>query len=122
MLKGLVYTGNGLGQLFGALSQFGDISETGGYVQVGYKFTPNWSANAFYGLSKPDENDVIRWLGNGSTGLLKNRQGALSLTYSAGAYDLGVEYIYSKLDSTTNGLNRRTTSGNQVSLSGLYKF
>jgi hypothetical protein len=122
MLKGLVYTGNGLGQLFGALSQFGDINETGGYVQAGYKFTPNWTANLYAGMSKPNEDDVIRWLGNGSTGLLKNRQAAFSLTYSAGAYDLGVEYIYSKLDSTTNGINRTTTSGNQVSLNGMYKF
>ncbi|KRF01165.1 hypothetical protein ASG87_12195 [Frateuria sp. Soil773] len=122
MFKGLVYSGNGLGQIFGGLSQFGDIKETGGFVQAGYSFTPNWSLNAFYAMSKPKEGDVVRWLGNGSSGLLKNRQAALSLQYAAGAYELGVEWMYDKLDSTTNGENRRTTSGNQVSLSGLYKF
>lgn len=122
VFKGLVYTGTGLGQIFGALSQFGDIHETGGFLQAGYKFTPHWSVNAFYAQAKPDQNDVIEWRGQGSTGLLKNRQSALSLQYAAGAYELGVEMIHNKLDSTSTGINRITTSGNQVSLNGLYKF
>lgn len=120
--KGLVYTGNGLGQIFGGLSQFGDIKETGGFVQAGYNFTSNWSANAFYAISKPNKDDVVDWLGNGSSGLLKNRQAALSLQYAAGAYELGIEWMYDKLDSTPDGTSRRTTKGNQVSLSGLYHF
>lgn len=121
-LKGLVYTGNGLGQVFGAMSQFGDIKETGGFVQAGYNFTPNWSVNAFYGMVKPDRDDVVRWIGQGSTGMLKNRQAALSLQYAAGAYELGVEWLHDKLDTTTTGAVVRTTTGNQVSLNGLYKF
>lgn len=48
-------------------------------MQAGYKFTPNWSANAFYAYSKSDRNDVVRWLGHGSAGRLKNRQGAVNL-------------------------------------------
>ncbi|WP_266158773.1 hypothetical protein [Dyella silvatica] len=122
MFKGLLYTGNGLGEIFGAMAQFGDIKETGGFLQAGYKFTPNWSANAFYSFNKPNERDVIRWLENGATGLLKDRQAALSLQYAAGAYELGAEWIYDKLDSTTHGLNRKTTSGNQFSLNALYHF
>ncbi|HEX7817565.1 hypothetical protein [Dyella sp.] len=121
-LKGQIYTGNALGQQFGAESQFGDIQETGGFVQVGYNFTKNWSVNAFYGMVNPDRDDVVRWIGQGSTGMLKNRQSALSLQYAAGAYELGVEVMHDKLDSTTNGQVTRTTSGNQVSLNGLYKF
>ena len=120
--KALAYTGTGLGQIFGALAQFGDISERGGYVQAGYSFTPAWTVNAFYGISRPDRNDVIAWLGNGATGLLRNRQAALSLQYTGGAYELGVEWMYDKLDSTTNGSNRTTTSGNQLSLNALYHF
>jgi hypothetical protein len=120
--KGLVYTGNGLGQIFGSLAQFGDIKETGGFVQAGYSFTPNWSANAFYSVSKPKTNDVINWLGNGATGLLRNRQAALSLQYTGGAYELGVEWMYDKIDSTTDGSDRITTSGNQLSLNALYHF
>lgn len=61
-------------------------------------------------------------MGNGSTGLLRNRQAALSLQYTAGAYDLSAEWMHDKLDSTSNGVNRRTTTGNQVSLNALYHF
>ena len=122
VFKGLVYTGQGLGEIFGDLSQFGDIKDTGGYVQAGYNFTSHWSANAFYGMSKPNTDDVIRWLGNGSTGLLKSRQTALNLGYAAGAYELGVEWMYGRLESTTNGDNRTTTGGNQLSVSALYHF
>jgi len=120
--KGLVYTGNGLGQIFGAFAQFGDIRERGGFLQAGYNFTPEWSVNAFYGISKPDRDDVVAWLGNGATGLLRNRQAALSLQYATGAYELGVEWMYDKLDSTADGTNRITTSGNQLSLNALYHF
>jgi len=120
--KGLAYTGNGLGEIFGAMSQFGDIKETGGFVQAGYSFTPNWGLYAFYAYSKPNANDVIRWMGNGATGLLRNRQSALSLQYTAGSYDLSAEWMHDKLDSTSNGVNRKTTTGNQVSLNALYHF
>ncbi|MEI7035210.1 hypothetical protein [Fulvimonas yonginensis] len=122
MFKGLVYAGKGLGPIFGALAQFGDISERGGFVQAGYSFTPAWSLNAFYGISKPDREDVLAWLGNGATGRLRNRQAALSLQYAAGAYELGMEWMYDKLDITTDGTTRRTTSGNQLSLNALYHF
>ncbi|MDO1529446.1 hypothetical protein QMK61_11455 [Fulvimonas sp. R45] len=116
------YTGRGIGQLFGDLSQFGDIKDTGGYLQAGYSFTPNWILNALYATSKLNRNDVIRWMGHGSTGLLRSRQAGLNLEYAAGAYELGVEWLYGKLDTTSNGTDRKTTSGNQVSLSGLYHF
>ncbi len=122
VFKGLVYSGKGMGQIFGAIVQFGDIKETGGFLQAGYSFTPNWSANAFYGISKPKSQDVITWMGNGSSGRLKSRQAALALQYTSGAYDLGVEWIYDKLDSTSDGVNRKTTNGNQLNLSALYHF
>lgn len=124
MFKGNIYTGKGLGQAFGALVQFGDIQETGGYLQAGYKFTPNWSANAFYAASKPNRNDVVTWLGNGSAGRLKNSQAALNLIYTSGAYQLGAEYLYSTLDSTSAADTTITTStkGSQLSLSAKYNF
>jgi len=53
---------------------------------------------------------------------LRNRQTALSLQYAAGAYELGAEWIYDKLDYTTNGTDRKKLNGNQVSLNALYKF
>ncbi|MEO6801062.1 MAG: hypothetical protein ABI178_14085 [Rhodanobacter sp.] len=120
--KAAIYSGKGLGEIFGDLAQFGDIQESGGYAQAGYSFTPHWSANLFYGISKPDENDVIAWLGHGSAGRLESRQSALNLQYSSGAYDLGVEWMHAKLDSTSDGVDRKSTDGNQLSLSALYHF
>lgn len=120
--KGAAYTGKGLGQIFGAMSQFGDIQETGGYAQAGYSFTPNWSLYAFYAYNKPDKNDVVDWMGHGATGLLRNRQTALSLQYAAGSYELGMEWLHDRLDSTSNGVDRKSTSGNQISLNALYRF
>jgi hypothetical protein len=61
-------------------------------------------------------------MGNGATGLLRNRQTALSLQYAAGSYELGMEWLHDKLDSTSNGTDHKTTSGNQVSLNALYRF
>lgn len=122
VFKANAYTGKGLGEVFGDLSQFGDIKDTGGYLQAGYNFTPNWSLNAIYATSKLNKDDVIRWMGNGATGLLRSRQTGANLQYAAGAYALGVEWLYGRLESTTDGSNRKTTSGNQVSLSGMYKF
>ena len=46
----------------------------------------------------------------------------MSLQYTAGSYDLSVEWMHDKLDSTSNGADRKTTSGNQVSLNALYRF
>ena len=122
LFHGNLYSGKGMGQLFATMAQFGNIKETGGWLQAGYSFTPHWSANAFYGFSKSNTKDVIAWLGRGSVGRLKNRQTALNLQYSAGAYDIGIEWMYDTLDSTTTGLDRKRTSGNQVSLSALYHF
>ena len=121
MFKANLYTGRGLGEIFGDLVQFGDIQESGGYLQAGYRFTPHWSANAFYAYSKLNRNDVIRWLGAGPSGRLQNRQTALNLQYTTGAYDFGIEWLYDTLD-TVNGAGSKSTSGNQLSLSALYHF
>lgn len=118
-LKGFAYTGKGLGQNFGALSQFGDISETGGYAQVGYSFTKNWSVNAIYSMDKPDKQDVIAWGGT----LLRNRQTALNLIYANGPYKFGLEAMHDSLDRTADkGATTDTISGNQVSVSAQYTF
>lgn len=122
MFKGSWYTGKGIGQLFGSLTQFGDIKDTGGFVQAGYSFTPHWSTDVFYAVGKPNKNDVIAWMGHGSAGRLDNRQEAVSLNYTAGAYGFGLQWMNDKLQSTTNGTDRLTTTGNQLSLSGIYHF
>ncbi|WHZ18047.1 MAG: hypothetical protein OJF55_000196 [Rhodanobacteraceae bacterium] len=120
--KAAAYAGRGLGELFGGLSQFGDIQDRGGFVQAGYGFTPHWSGNVFYGISKPGARDVRRWMGNGATGLIESRQAAVNLEYAAGAYELGVEWMRDSLDWLAPNNATKSTSGNQLSLSALYRF
>jgi hypothetical protein len=119
---GTAYTGRGIGEIFGSQAQFGDIKDTGAYVQVGDHFTPNWSAYVFYGESKSNTDDVIRWMGHGAAGRLKSQQSALSLEYNYGPYAFGIEWMHAKLHTTTTGLDREMTSGNQLSLSAIYHF
>jgi hypothetical protein len=122
VFRGVGYTGKGIGEIFGDLSQFGDIKDKGGYVQGGYHFTPHWSFNLFYGLSTPSSHDVIRWTGNGATGLLKVDSYAANLEYTVGDYSFALEWIHAILDSTSNGTNRERTPSNQINLSAYYKF
>lgn len=120
-LKAYVFTGNGMGQNFGALSQFGDIFEIGGFAQVGYSFNKNWTLSAFYGTDRPDEDDVRAWRGT-AVGLLRNEQFALDLIYANGPYKFGIEAMHDKLDTTSDGVTTKTISGNQVSVSAQYSF
>jgi len=125
-LKGLIYSGKALGELFGSMSQFGNIDESGGYLQVGYNFTPKWSANAFYGMVRPNNHQVVQWTTTSATtgtALLRNNQSALSLQYASGNYELGVEWMYDSLRYQVGSTGQRqSTSGNQVSISALYRF
>jgi hypothetical protein len=123
IFKSAVYSGKAIGELFGDLSQFGDIKDKGGYLQAGYKFDPHWTLYGFASVSKPNEDDVLRWRAANTPGLLKNHQLAGSLQYTTGPFDFSVEWIHSNLDSTTaNGLGRQKTSGNEFTLNGMYRF
>ncbi len=122
VIGGAAYTGKGLGQLSGTLGQFGDIGETGGYLQTGYSFTPHWTLYATYAAISLNKQDVIDWMGYGSSGLIRNQQGALSLQYSAGPYAFALELMHDKLYYTTDGVDRANVSGNQASLSAFYEF
>ncbi len=123
VLTAAVYSGKGLGQVFGAMAQFGDIKETGGYVQGGYKFTPNWAAYVTYAADHPNEGDVVTWTGYGASGYIKSQQWAADLIYSNGPYGLGLEWMHAILDNTTDGgLTTTSTGGNQVSVSAIYHF
>jgi Alanine-zipper, major outer membrane lipoprotein len=124
--KGLIYSGKALGQIFGAMSQFGDINESGGFVQAGYNFTPKWSVWGFYSMVRPNNDQVVRWTTTSpiaGTAYLRDNQSALSLQYASGAYELSVEWLYDKLRYQVGSEgDRHNTEGNQVSLNGLYRF
>lgn len=126
--KGLIYAGRALGEIFGAMSQFGNIKEAGGFVQASYNFTPKWSVNGFYAAARPNREDVLAWTAPGTaaapgTALLRNNMSALSVQYASGNYELGVEWLYDDIRyQLKNSQSSHTTDGNQVSFSAMYKF
>ncbi|MGH8397202.1 MAG: hypothetical protein ACRETA_03005 [Gammaproteobacteria bacterium] len=127
MLKAAVYEGKALGQVFGAMAQFGDISETGGYVQGGYKFTHNWAGYITYATDHPNQGDVVTWTGNGASGRIRNQQYTADLIYTNGPYGFGFEWLHAILDSATGTIDGITTAtnstnGNQFSASAIYHF
>lgn len=130
LLQGNVYTSQGAGQQFTAISQFGvwrnssgdarPIQSTGGWAQVGYDFTPNWGLFGFYALDDPNDSDTVRALG--SAARLKNQIYNGMLRWKTGPYSLGLEWLHAKLESGANRHNPVKTKGNQVALSALYNF
>jgi len=122
-LQGNAYSGSAIGQQFGHITQFGDISGWGGWLQGSFKVGSNWSLNAFYGLDDPKDKDVIA-SGNNR---LKHEQMALSAIYTTGPYLFGVEWMNSDLKYQTTACNEFSCAtdnreGNQLSFSAWYKF
>ncbi len=117
LLHGNIYWGQGIGQQFGAITQFGDIASWGGWFQVGYNFTDRWSLYGFYGMEDPDNDDVLTWIGDG--GRMENTMYNLHLRYAVGPYWFGLEYLHDELKV---GPEEDKVKGNQFALSWLYKF
>ena len=131
-LAGNVYQGTAIGNQFGQITQFGDISGWGGWLQGSVKFTPQWSANLFYGMEKPDDGDVFDYIAT-PTGTAVNRARgenemiAASVMYSSGPYVFGIEWLNDKVTmagKNSSGLPVSDISyrGNQLSFSAWYKF
>jgi hypothetical protein len=122
MIQGNGYTGHAIGHQFGMLSQFGKIQSTGGWGQIGFDFTRNWSLFGFWGIEDPKDSDVF----NSANNRLKNEMYVGMLRWKAGPYALGFEFLYDKLTTgvrTPAGLVIETkTTGRQIALSGLYNF
>lgn len=120
------YAGKGLGENFGAMAQFGDISEWGGYAQFGYQFTPQWKLLAFYATVRPNQGDVVTWVapGGGTTAYLRNQQVAGDLLYADGPWGFGFEWLHAITRYTTvaGGGSSAATVGDQVSASAIYHF
>lgn len=130
-LAGNVYQGTAIGNQFGHITQFADISGWGGWLQGSLKFTPQWSANLFYGMEKPDSGDVFASIAPPGTGVARargeNEMIAASVVYSSGPYVFGVEWLNDKVTmagKTSAGLEASDISytGNQLSFSAWYKF
>jgi len=130
LIHGNVYTSQGAGQQFTAITQFGvwrnaagearGIQSTGGWIQAGYDFTPNWGLFGFYAIDDPNNSDTIRALA--SAARLKNQIYTGMLRWKTGPYALGLEYLHAKLESGANRFTPVKTKGNQIALSALYNF
>lgn len=120
-VQGNVYFGTAIGQQFGAITQFGDISSWGAWGQAGLQLSPTWSVWGLYGMDDPDDDDVIA-SGNSR---LKNAQLAGMIRYSTGPYSIGVEYLHASTDygsGTVGDITEDSFDANQLSLSVLFAF
>ncbi len=111
LIHGNIYTTKADGQNFAAITQFGDIKDTGGWLQLGYDFTKRWSAYVFYGEVNANRNDVLEWVG--AAGRQKNEQEAGMVEWSLGQYQLGLEWLHDDLTL----VNGNKLKGNQIALS-----
>lgn len=117
LIQGNGYTGHSIGQQFAAITQFGKIQSTGGWGQVGFDFTKNWSIFGFFGVDDPKDTDVLAAIG--AAGRVKNQMYAGMVRFKAGQYALGFEYLYDKL---LTGPDKAKTIGHQLALSALFNF
>lgn len=114
-LQGNAYYGRAIGQQFGAITQFGDIRGWGAWGQVGLDFTRSVGIYGFYGISDPNDQDVL----DSGNSRLRNQTIAAMLKYSSGPFVLGLEWLHGILLHDAAEL---TTTGNQLAVSGRYNF
>ena len=114
-IQGNAYTGTAIGQQFGHITQFGDISGWGAWIQPGVKFNSELSGYLFFGLDDPDDADVFA----AGQSRLKNQMIAASVQWASGPYAFGVEWLHATL---TSGAAGTKTDGDQISASAMYKF
>jgi hypothetical protein len=116
LIHGNVYTTKATGQQFSAITQFGDIKDFGGWLQLGYNIDKRWSVYGFYGMADPNDKDVEEWVG--SAGRIKNTQQAFMLEWSLGQYQLGLEWLHDEVTMVGNS----KLKGNQIALSTRFLF
>lgn len=106
--------GKALGIFFGDLTQFGDSTGADRFIQTGDRFTTHGDVRTFRG-SKPTTNVVVAWAGCAARGRRQSRRAVLSVMHGAEACDTRLETKHDKLESTTTGVDRKTTSGHRLS-------
>ncbi len=114
-IQGNAYYGEAIGQQLGHITQFGDIAGWGAWFQPGIKLNKEWSWYLFYGVDDPDDSDIF--LSDQSR--LENEIMATSVEWSIGPYAIGAEWLHATL---TSGTDKVETTGDQISVSAMYKF
>jgi hypothetical protein len=126
-LSGNYYTGKATGNMLGSLLYFGDIKDTGYWLQLAGNFTKELSLSLAYGASKPDKADILRV--NASTAnptgvgaRIENQLLGGMLKYQEGGYALGVEYWTNKTKWASTTTATMDTRAYQVIGTAAYFF
>lgn len=122
-LMGNAYRARALGQQFASIVQLADIKGWGAWGQAGLVLSPNWSVWGYYGTDDPADDDVRRAFGPG--GRLTSRLLVPMLRFNAGPYNLGLEWLHSRVKTATTALPATGTdvlNGNQVIFSVLLNY
>lgn len=126
-LQGAAYTGKNMGPLAANLLQWqsaavvlagdADVSEVGGWAQLGYNITPEFSAWLLAGFANPDDEDLAA--AGFATGRGRNSTSSVLLRYGSKGYTAGLEYsmFRTKYLGAADALE-----GTQIMLSGMYFF
>jgi hypothetical protein len=121
------YFGQNIAHQFGNLVQFSsnpdnDISGFGVWGQVGYDVTPQISVFAFFGIDKPNEDDVRAAIAAAAFPKTQNIQAAGMVRWKAGPFALGLEYLFDQVTFDEAEAQGTTMTGSQIALSGFYAF
>jgi hypothetical protein len=122
--QGELYTGKNLGPVIGNELQFpvtNDVKESGGWVQLGYNVTNEWSVWAIAGTSRPNLGDAAM---SGQSRLQDNVAGGM-IKYQTGGFAVGPE-VYHVVDlnkaAAGSGAPDGVIDANQYMLSANYYF
>lgn len=116
------YTGQAIGNLFGSIAHFGDISDMGFWANAGVNLTKEFSVWAVYGMARPDEDDVRGLLSATVPAVrLENDLLGAMVRYATGGYQIGVEWYQNKTLWATAAAESETTA-NQIIASAGYFF
>jgi len=121
MVQGNIYYGHAIGQNFGNLTQFGDISGWGGWLQVGVNPTDKFSAFLFAGMADPKNSDLDPAVFGVDT-RVKGTTIAALLRYKLGSAFIGLEYTHGESEKRLLAGGKNIVVGNQIALSAMYKF
>jgi hypothetical protein len=119
-LSGQFYTGKNTANMLGGQLVFGDVKDTGYWVQLAGNITKELSVNVAYGNDKPDAADLRRVGGN--TVRLDNTLMGGMIKYQDGGYALGVEYWTNSSTYSTTATTDHGTDAMQVIATAAYFF
>jgi hypothetical protein len=119
-LAGQYYSGKLTGNMLGSLLQFGDVKDSGYWVQLAGNFTKELSLSLMYGAATPNKADIRR-VGGNLARLANNVMGGM-LKYQDGGYAVGVEYYKNTTTWSTTATTQIDTNATQMIATAGYFF